>query len=137
MRNSTAAILISFSLAPLTPLRAQAYRIGVDPRVELMSVIFRLAGNNEYNQCRIPAYDKALEQYFAPYRDHAAVQMARSLGVGFDAPMNLAVHIKDIETLAERVPFDRPGIRLDERWNGADAGKFLAAARKFVVPISA
>ena len=32
------------------PAAAQAPRIAVDPRVELFSVIFRLAGNSEYNR---------------------------------------------------------------------------------------
>lgn len=65
-----------------------------------MSILFRLAGNGEYNQCRIPAYDKAIDQYFAPYRNHEALQLARRMQVGFDAPMNLAIHIKDVETMA-------------------------------------
>jgi hypothetical protein len=54
-----AGLLVFLILAAPT-LSAQAYRVGVDPRVELMSVLFRLAGNNEYNQCSIPAYDAAL-----------------------------------------------------------------------------
>ncbi len=35
-------------------LQAQSDRLGVDPRVELMSIIFRLAGNNEYTQAAFP-----------------------------------------------------------------------------------
>ncbi len=100
-----------------------------------MSILFRLAGNEEYNQCRVPAYDRAIASYFAPYRNHHAVQLARELaqrGVGFDAPMSLAVHLKDVESLAERVALDRAGIRLDTRWNAAKAGEFLVAARQFV-----
>ncbi|MGO9228720.1 MAG: DUF4932 domain-containing protein [Bryobacteraceae bacterium] len=132
MRGYSPAILLAFLLCSAAELRAQAYRVGVDPRVELMSVLFRLAGNDEYNQCRVPGYDKALESYFAPYRNHEAVQLARSLQTGFDAPMNLAVQVKDVESLAERVPFDRPGSRLAKSWNVAKAREFLAAARKFV-----
>ncbi|MGA2275309.1 MAG: DUF4932 domain-containing protein [Bryobacteraceae bacterium] len=123
---------MAFLLCPAAELGAQAFRIGVDPRVELMSVLFRLAGNNEYNQCRVPAYDKALENYFAPYRSHEAVQLARTLQTGFDAPMSLAVHLKDVESLAERVPFDRPGVRLDKSLDVAKTREFLTAARKFV-----
>jgi hypothetical protein len=52
--------------------------------------------------------------------------------MGFDGPMSLAVHVKDVESLAERVPFDRPDIRLDVRWHGARARDFLKAARQFV-----
>ncbi len=133
VRTCILPCLLTFMLWPAPTLRAQAYRIGVDSRVELMSVLFRLAGNDEYNQCRVPAYDRALEAYFARYRNHEAVQLARTLEIGFDAPMSLAVHVRDVESLAERVPFHRPGIHLDTRWRGAKARRFLAAARKFVV----
>jgi hypothetical protein len=117
-------------------LQAQAYRVGVDSRVELMSIIFRLAGNTEYTQCRVPAYDQAIDRHFAAWRDHPAVRLARALretdGVGFDAVMKMAVHIKDVKTLAERVPFDSPELKLESRWHGIKARRFLEEARKFV-----
>jgi hypothetical protein len=111
--------------------RAQDSRTGVDYRIELMSIVFRLAGNNEYHQCRVPAYDKAIESYFAPYRDHEAVRLARSLGIGFDAPMKLAVNLRDVDSLAERVPFDGPAIHLYQGWDAAKARDFLSVARRF------
>ncbi len=64
--------------------------VSVDPRVELISIIFRLAGNSEYNQCRVPSYDRDVEQHFGPYKDHPVVQIAAELkrrrGVSVDAP---------------------------------------------------
>lgn len=118
------------------PAAAQLPRAAVDPRVELMSIIFRLAGNGEYNQCRVPTYDSAITRWFEPFKDHEAVQMARRLrehdGIGYDAVMSIAVHVKDIRTLAERVPFDSKSSRLDSRWHGAKARAFLASARRFV-----
>ncbi len=39
----------------------------------LMSIIFRLAGNAEYNQGRIPAYIKDIDEYFGKYKNHPAV----------------------------------------------------------------
>ena len=73
----------------------------------------------------------AIDNYFAPYRDHDAVQLARSLGVGFDAPMKLAVHVRDVDTVGELVPFDRPGLHLYAGWNPAKARDFLSAVRRF------
>ena len=88
-------------------LRHPPARFGVDPRVELMSIIFRLAGNNEYTQGRIPAYNTAIDGDFAPFRNHEAVRLARRLrdndGVSYDAVMNMAVHVKDVESLAEHI----------------------------------
>lgn len=101
-----------------------------------MSIIFRLAGNNEYNQGRVPAYNAAITRWFEPFKDHEAVRLARSLaaqnGVSYDAVMSMAIQVKDIQTLAERVPFDSKASRLESRWHGAKARTFLAAARRFV-----
>jgi len=131
----TVALVVLF-LCPTSSVLAQAYRIGVDPRVELMSIIFRLAGNNEYTQGRVPSYLDAIDRHFGPYRDHKAIQIARELvetdGVSFDAPMNLAVRLKDVESLSERAPFDRADAGLDGRWHGVKARVFLDALRSFV-----
>ena len=122
MQRRIAVPVLAFVLATAVPARAQAWRAGIDSRVELMSILFRLAGNQEYRQCRVPAYDQAIEKYFAPFRNHDAVQLAHSLAIGFEAPMKLAVSLGDVDSLSELIPLDRP----------ARARDFLAGARKFV-----
>ena len=134
MRKFLFAVLIPAVLIGQTLVvaaRAQELRAAVDPRVELMSILFRLAGNKEYRQCRVPLYDQAIDAYFAPYRDHQAVQLARSLGAGFEAPMKIAAYVRDADTLDERVPFDGPGVHLFEKWDAGQARAFLSAARQF------
>ena len=42
--------------------------VTVDPRVELISIIFRLAGNPEYNRGQFISYIAAVEKQFGPYR---------------------------------------------------------------------
>ncbi|MHC5003051.1 MAG: hypothetical protein ACYTJ0_07995, partial [Planctomycetota bacterium] len=39
-------------------------RVMVDPRVELMSLIFRLAGSPEYTQGRVPSYAVDADLHF-------------------------------------------------------------------------
>jgi hypothetical protein len=132
MLKSAGALLLLLAV----PAAAQAPRVAVDPRVELMSIIFRLAGNSEYSQGRVPTYNAAIDKWFGPFKDHEAVQVAREFrtryGASFDAPMGLAVNLKDIDTLAERVPVDAKESHLDARWHGKEARRFLAAARRFV-----
>src|SRR5438046_2918512 len=69
----------------------------VDPRVELLSIVFRLAGNSEYNMSPLKTYTADIDAYFSPYKEHPAVVLARKLAserdVGFDTVMNLAVHL--------------------------------------------
>jgi hypothetical protein len=117
-------------------VRGQVVRVGVDPRVELLSIVFRLAGNPEYNQGRLAAYDSSIEAHFGGFRGHPAVTRATQLrsarGVSFDAVMSFAIHITDVDTLAERRPFDAPTSSLERRWTPEDARAFLADLRRFV-----
>jgi hypothetical protein len=132
-----APLLLLAVLCTPGSLPAQIPEMGVDPRVELLSIIFRLAGNPEYNQGAIPAYEQAIAAHFAPYREHEAVRLAAEFrqqrGVSFDAVMSMAIHLSDAERLEERVPFDAEGSSLERRWGGAEARRFVAAARRFVV----
>ena len=107
--------------------------VEVDPRIELFSILFRLAGNPEYNQNRFERYVNSINAYFGALRDHPAVTYARDLrerrGIGFDAVMSFAVHVTDPPELGERVPFERSN--LDERWEPSEARHFLDLARTF------
>jgi len=110
--------------------------IAVDPRVELMSVVFRLAGNPEYNQGKVPSYVQDVDKHFGPFRDHAVVKLARKLrqtrGVSYDAVMGMAVHVTDVVSLQEKTPFSPQPRSLDSRWTPEEAREFLNLARKFV-----
>lgn len=108
----------------------------VDPRVELLSIVFRLAGNSEYNTPRSQsAYAREVEAHFAPFANHAAIQAARRLrdrrGISYDAVMSMAVHLSEPPDLRERVAFDERGVLLDSRWSPADARDFVGKLRLF------
>ena len=103
-------------------------QIRVDPRVELLSVLFRLAGNPEYNQGKVPTYTADVEKQFGPFREHAAVRLARKLrqshGVSYDACMSMAVHLTDVDELQTIVPLSPWPAGLDRRWTPDDVEKF-------------
>ena len=136
--GTVAAAEDSAAAAAARVVEKPAVRVVVDPRVELICVVFRLAGHPEYNRGRIQAYVDEVEKHFGAYRDHAVVTLARKLrrtrGVSFDACMSMAVHLSDMETIGERVPFDPRPAGLDGRWvlperadMGLDLGALLAA----------
>jgi len=118
------------------PGAAPSLRVVVDPRVELMSLIFRLAGNREYNMARVKSYADDAEQHFGKYRDHAVVTLARELrnthGVSYDAVMSMAVNLTDAENLQLKLPLEPWPEGLDQRWTAPDVSNFLVAARQFV-----
>ena len=132
----TLALLPTAFATEKTPATGRL-KASVDPRVELLSIIFRLAGHPEYNQPNSQSpYSDDVAKHFGPFREHAVVQTARQLrgsrGVSYDAVMSMAMHIEDTQTLKERIPFDQRPPRLDERWRTDEARTFLEQARDFV-----
>jgi hypothetical protein len=121
----------------------------VDPRVELLSIVFRLAGNSEYNMSPLKTYTADIDAYFSPYKEHPAVALARKLAserdVGFDAVMGLAVRLspppalKPLVAFTDDVPDARFGRdnaiffaqRLADFYRDTHLDKFLAAHQTF------
>jgi hypothetical protein len=128
-------VAVASSLAAEKQPQQTSAQVKVDPRVELISVIFRLAGNGEYNQGRVESYVKDVDSHFAAFRNHAVVEMARRLretrGVSYDAPMTLAVYLTNVEKLETKVPLEPWPEGLDRRWTKENIEEFLKAARQF------
>ncbi|MBC7894947.1 MAG: DUF4932 domain-containing protein [Cytophagaceae bacterium] len=86
-----------------TPVFAQEVVVQVDPRVELVSALFRSGGRREYNQGRVPRWNVALDSLFNANAGHAALPIARRLAtqynVGFFAPISLALHLRPAPAL--------------------------------------
>ena len=84
---------------PPVVYKANAGRITieVDPRVELIATVFRLAGNPEFSDGTLRPYAKAIERHFGDFDNHPAVKMTAVLrykrSMSCDGPMSLAVHI--------------------------------------------
>lgn len=85
-----------------------AVEIRVDPGVELLAILFHMAGRDEYNMTRVTRWEAAVDSHFGRYAEHPAVEMTERLagpyGVGYFVPMNLAVHLGAPPALAVRSP---------------------------------
>ncbi len=57
--------------------KSNAPRVGVDRRIELLAIIWRLAGSPSFNQGTLQPYVTEIDKHFAPHRNHAAVSIAR------------------------------------------------------------
>lgn len=130
--------MVIFTPASLNARAAEPnIHVAVDPRVELMSIIFRLAGNPEYNQGRLESYLNDIDAHFAPHKNHAVITYAQQLrqkrGVSYDAVMSMAIHLTDTVELQPRVPFNAKDRLLDDRWKPDEARKFLDHARDFIM----
>lgn len=105
----------------------------VDQRVELLSIVFRLAGNPEYNTTDNVNYVKQIHQHFDQFTDHPLIKFAKSLrdssGIGYDAVMSMAVHLKQPPLLDAVGAFS--GGLPDKRWNVATSEKFVSLLKQF------
>jgi hypothetical protein len=139
MRNR--CILYSVLLAAIGSLLlasdvlANDIPVRVDTRVELLAIVFRLAGADEYNMSSSrSAYADEVARQFGPFKDHPAVKLAAKLrqdsGIGFDAVMSYAVHLKS-DRLEPQIPFKSVPAPLDARWKPDDAARFLIELRRF------
>lgn len=110
--------------------------VSVDPRVEVMSIIFRLAKAEEYLEGQVKGYLQDTDRYFSAFRTHPVIGFVKKIrqdhGVSFDAPMSLAVHVLDAGSFQPRVPFSPRPHGLDNRWSPPEAEEFCSLARDFV-----
>ncbi len=106
--------------------------VHVDRRIELMAILQRLADAPEYLGTPTTSYVSDAVKTFGPFRNHPAVVRTRELraqyGIGYDAPMWLAVQLDD--KLYLRAP---PG---DGRWANVDVDAYLVLVRDFATATS-
>jgi hypothetical protein len=102
----------------------------VDRRIELLSIVFRLAGNEEYNATYFKKYTDKVESHFEQYKNHEIVKFAGELrekkGVSYEAVMNLAIILD-----ASLNPIIDFSTNVPERWSKEDAIKFVKLLKKF------
>lgn len=126
----TAALLCLFAQAT-----APTIQVKIDPRVELLTAVFRLIGADEFNMSGSESpYSQRMDAYLKPFKDHAAIKMTEQLrekvGIGFDSVPWLAVHIDGI-----RNPRMLPGAHKDDKsrlWKKSDLDKYLPLLGEFV-----
>jgi len=89
--------LLAIILASFRMECTASITVVVDPRVELIGIVFHLAGSPEYNNGRIESYMEDIESYFGEFDKHQVVKMAAKLRktrlMSSDGPMSLCVHI--------------------------------------------
>jgi hypothetical protein len=106
----------------------------VDERCELLSTVFRLAGAKEYVTQDIPIYVDSLDKYFETYKDHEIVEYTKTFrenfGVGYDAPMSLAVHLQINDGKISLIPNVKEN-SLDSRWHKDYLPRFIELLNDF------
>jgi len=117
--------VLNFSQEKLTPK--------VDERVEILSIVFRLAGAKEYSQDYNKKYVADINTYFDAYKNSGIVEFIKENrnknGLGYDAVMSMALHLSfkngKFSQIKEKVNF------LDKRWEKVDKKQFVSLLSQF------
>lgn len=111
------------------PPSGRAIPVSVDPAVELISTIYRLAGLSQYMVNHLPPYIDDVEERFNPWRAHRAVSLAQELWenhrITGSAPVARAIFLTPPPELNGRVPLSPLPQDLDPRWTPETVSAFL------------
>lgn len=106
----------------------------VDERTELLSIVFQLAGAQEYSNTRVPEYAADINTYFEPYKNHELIQWIPELRekyhIAFDAVASYSIRLK----IENGKIYFQDNIDLgdiDFRWEKDIAREFLVKLNKF------
>lgn len=106
--------------------------VAVDPTVETLAILARLARLPGWTAAPETPYTRSVDRRFGPYAGHPAVralaQAAAKQGAAHDAPLSFALHLQAGGLAPEARPW--PG-RLDPRWRGADLPALADAVAAF------
>lgn len=108
-------------------------KVVIDERVELMSIVFRLAGSPEYNYDNAKQYAAEINTYFAPYKNHPliayAAQLKKERKIGYDAVVAMAVHLRLRKGKISEIEISEN--TLDGRWGKEQQEKFIILLADF------
>lgn len=137
----TFLLLLTFSFTKMKAFTKQANMFSsnkivestVDRRVELLSIVFRLAGNPEYNMNFARQYVKDINAHFGKYKDQPVIGFAKKLsaekGMGFSRVMFLAANLEFKKDQFSLIKVSKSSIA--GKWEMEDALKFIELLNKF------
>ena len=128
-------LFLSFIFITITfIINAQQVTTKVDERVELISLVFRLAEAEEYLNDGILQYTKKIDNYFLPYKNHKLIKYTQFLrenyGVAYNAPMSLAVHLQ-IKNGKIKLNPDFNKNQIEYRWHQDSLPKYVNLLNDF------
>lgn len=103
----------------------------VNRNVELLSIVFRLAGNQEYNATLFKKYTDRIDAHFNAFKGHKLIKFANELhqtkGISYDAVASMAIILDD--NLEPMIDFSTS--LPEKRWAEEDAYRFIRLLKKF------
>ncbi|HLP38958.1 DUF4932 domain-containing protein [Lacibacter sp.] len=131
MKVLTASFFSFFTICSFGQNFTQLENPKVDERIELLSIVFRLAESTEYSSEKFKFYTDKIQAYYKPYKNHELIAFVKKLrkdnGVGYDAVMSMAIHLdykfNPLIEFTDKIP--------DARWGKENAYQFVKLLNKF------
>ena len=102
---------------------------------ELMGILSRIAGYEEYNEDFSIPYFKDIDQWFSPFNQHPAIEYFQRLRdqyhIAYDAPMSLAMRLNVENGKIVKLQEEAGGCGLDSRWDNVNMQEFLGLLNQF------
>lgn len=133
MKKLTILLLVLVSVNLFSQEKQILEKPKVDERVELLSIVFRLAEAQEYNAKDFILYADKIDKHFSEYKNHELIEFVKKIrkenGIGYDAVMSMAIHLsqapefKPLVEITNSIP--------EKRWGKENALKFIELLREF------
>ena len=125
-------VALNFQACVQAPDKILLEKPTVDKRIELLSVVFRLAEKQEYSNRNFKLYVDRIDQYFEEHKNHELIQFTKSIisenEIAFDGPMWIATHLDDHLKLLTDV---KDVWQQDPRWTKENVEKFVPLLQDF------
>jgi len=109
----------------------------VDERFELTSIVFRLAGADEYNNNQVKSYISDIDDYFAPFKEHPLIRYVKEIRekdeVAYDAVSGITFQLVirgnhiDLSPQSDKAAF----LQSEPRWKNESMDKFIKLLNHF------
>ena len=104
----------------------------VNKQTELLSIVFRLAGRQEYSSNEFKLYSDKIDKHFGEYKNHELIQFTKSIikerNIAYDAVASMSIYLDEHLNLRKDV---KPLSEVSNRWREEDIEKFVLLLQKF------
>lgn len=124
-------LTILFTIQGFAQTNQKISKPTVNRNVELMSIVFRMAGAREFSAQNFKLYTNRIEKHFSPYLEHELIKFAKIIrqekGVGYDAVMVMAANLdENLDRLNNLTDYS-----FENRWSKEYADKFVVLLKQF------
>ena len=135
MKQTLGIFLLLITLSACSEKKTILKEPKVDKRVELLSIVFRLAESPVYSQKSFPKYVEKIKNHFGEFKNHDLIKYTKNElhenGVDYSAVMSMAIHITEPPNMKPIIPFSDN--LLEKPWEKKSATKFLKLLNQFYI----